>query len=179
MRALFPKNNFSRESALFPEHSRRSTATLHKTEIWRVQCALAFEGHGSGGAQAGVHTGAEGARDFVHASACMPPQTHPRAACMLASASARCMHANQRVRANVAPAVRRDAARTFSVGPAIRARSALSAAAHACMQTHPHSLCMRACSAPHAQVHTRACRDGGGCALLLADGRFRARARLV
>ena len=62
------------------------TATLHKTEI-SCQCALAFEGHGSGGAQAGVHTGAEGARDFVHASACMPPQTHPRAACMLASAS--------------------------------------------------------------------------------------------
>ena len=47
----------------------------------------------------------------------MPPQTHPRAlraACMLASASARCVHANQRVRANVAPDVRRDAARTFS-----------------------------------------------------------------
>ena len=97
----------------------------------------------------------------------MPPQTHPRAlraACMLASASARCMHANQRVRANVAPAVRRDAARTFSAGrtrPAIRARSALSAVAHACMQTHPHSLCMRACS---AQLRV-ACMPTRPCAL--------------
>jgi hypothetical protein len=160
------------------------TATLHKTEI-SCQCALAFEGHGSGGAQAGVHTGAEGARDFVHASACMPPQTHPRAACMLASASSptrprelrcapcwerrermtTCMMLNsacmllQSVRAPLVrhacaatdgmlsqthPRRERDCDACERTRPAIRARSALSAAAHACMQIRPHSACVHA-----------------------------------
>ena len=42
-----------------------------------------------------MHTGAEGARDLVHASACMPPQTHPEAACMLwrVQCALACMHA--------------------------------------------------------------------------------------